>query len=64
MHDVPGMDERDSLADLPREADASFLRQHEVVADSSLEQFSAVYTALVPPRRTRHTQHSLNHRAP
>jgi len=46
MNDVPGMNEGHSLADLAREADARFLRQHEVGTDRSLEQLPAVHTAL------------------
>jgi len=53
MYDVPGMNEGDSLADLPRETHARFLGQHEVVADCSLKQLSTVYTIL-----TAHTQHN------
>jgi len=51
MYDVPGMNEGDSLADLPRETHARFLAQHEVVADGSLEQLAAVYTALTAHNR-------------
>ena len=43
MYDVLGMNEGDALADLPRKTDARFLRQHEVVADGTLEQLSAVH---------------------
>jgi len=42
------MNEGDSLADLPREADARSLRQHEVVADGALKQLAAVH-ATHPP---------------
>jgi len=37
MYNVPGMNEGDALADLPSEANACFFREHEVVADGSVE---------------------------
>ena len=55
MYNVPGMNEGDSLADLPREAHARFLGQNKVVADGSLEQLSTVYTILTAHIHT--TQH-------
>jgi len=55
MYDVPGMNEGDSLADLPRKADARFLRQHEVVADGAFKQLSAVHATITQTQQSHIT---------